>query len=351
MKKYFKGLVVVFFVLVLAACGGESAGSNSDGDGGNSSSADAIKLSYAFFSPEKTYPGVVAQTWSNEIKERTDGKVDVDIYFSGTLLDAGNMLDGVANNTADIGIVALSYEPGRFPLEEIAEITRGYSTAEVASQVMDTLLQEYPSEVLDQYEIIKVFTTDAMAIHSTKPIDSLDALKGEQIRIGGALTPVLERLGGAPVGMSNAEQAQALQTGIISGYVSDRGNLKDVGFAELVGYVTDYPLAITTLVAVMNKNKYETLPEDVKAEIQALKVEMPVIAGQYLDNHIEGVLEWSKEEHGVEIVSLKDGEKDKWDAKIQELQDEYVQKAKEKGLPAEEYLGRVHELLEEYSAK
>lgn len=346
MKKFLSTLVMMSLVLMLAACGGESAGTEGGGEG-NSSSSDAIKLSYAFFSPEKTYPGVVSQKWADEIESRTDGKVDVELYFGGTLLDATNMLDGVKNNIADIGVVALSYEPGRFPLEEIAEITRGFSTAEAAGQVMNKLLEEYPSEVLENYEVVGVFTTDAMAIHSTKEITSLDTLKGQQIRIGGALTPLLEELGGAPVGMSQAEQAQALQTGVISGYVSDRGGLKDMGFAESVDYVIDYPLAVTTLVTIMNKEKFESLPEDVKAAITELKGEVPVMAGKYLDEHTAEVMKWSQEEHGVEILSVEDA--DKWDEKINGLRDQYIQAAKDKGLPAEEYAKRVEELLAEYS--
>lgn len=342
MKKFLHLVLGLSLVLVLAACGSSEAGSDNGGGSG-----DSIQLSYAFFSPEKTYPGVVSKKWADELNDRTDGKVNVDIYYGGTLLDANNMLDGVKNNIADIGVVALSYEPGRFPLEEIAEITRGYSTAEIASNVMNTLIEEYPSEILEQYEVVGVFTTDAMAIHSTSPINSLDAIKGKQIRIGGALTPVLEELGGAPVGMSQAEQAQALQTGIISGYVSDRGGLQDMGFAELVSHVTDYPLAVTTLVVIMNKDKFESMPEDVQTVITELKDEVPTLAGQYLDEHTKGVLEWSAEEHGVEVVEVED--RAQWDEKIDSLRDEYIKAAEEKGYPAKEYAERAEELIAQYS--
>lgn len=354
MLKKLRYLVFVVVVLLLAACGtGSSEDVNennaSEGEASAGTAEESITLSYAFFSPAETYPGVVAQMWADELKERTDGQVETEIYFGGTLLDASNMFDGVAQGTADIGLMALSYEPGKFPLVEIAEISRGFSTAESAGQVMHKLIEEYPPEALADFEIIKVFTTDAMPIMSIEPIASLDDLKGKQIRIGGALTPVLERLGGTPVGMSQAESAQALQTGVIDGTVGDRETLKSVRFAELVNHYTDYPLAVTTLVAVMNKDAYAALPDNVKEVIQELKEEMPVVAGQYLDTKTEEAVQWAIDEEGLEVVSLEPGEKEKWDEIITELQDEYVQSAAEQGLPAEEFRDRVYELIEQYS--
>lgn len=350
-------LFVCAVLLVLAACGSTSTGSNSADTSANhaanndsaASSGDKIRLSYAFFSPPETYPGVVAQMWADELKERTNGRVETEIYFSGTLLDASNMLDGVANGIADIGLMALSYEPGKFPLIEIAEINRGLYHAESASQIMNKLIEEYPPEVLQNYEILKVFTTDGMAIMSIDPISSLETIKGKQLRIGGALTPVLERLGAVPVGMSQAESIEALQTGVIDGTVGDRQTLKTVRIAEMVNYFTDYPLAVTTLVAIMNKDKYNSLPDDVKQVLQEMKQEYPAKAGRYLDENMEEAIQWAINEHGVQKITLDPAEKEKWDNLLIELQNEYIRKAAEQGLPAEEFKARLDELVQEYA--
>lgn len=81
-----------------------------------SAAAEPIKLSYANFPPAPTFPCVQMERWKTEVEKRTDGKVAVNTFPGGTLLDAKDMVDGVIAGQADIGCVSLSYQPGRFTL-------------------------------------------------------------------------------------------------------------------------------------------------------------------------------------------------------------------------------------------
>jgi TRAP-type C4-dicarboxylate transport system substrate-binding protein len=349
MSKWLKAALVVCLAFSLAACGGQSAGGDAAGE--KQSSSETITLKYAFFAAEQTYPAVVAKKWAEALEQRTGGKVKVEFYFGGTLLDASNMLDGVQKNVADVGLTALSYEPGRFPLLEISDLPFGYPNATVGSQVVSDLVREFPPEALKDYKIVKVFTTEPLYIQSKDPIASLEDLKGQQLRIAGALTPLMEALGAAPVGMSQAELAQALQTGIVSGYVSERAMLKDMRFAEMVGYYTDYPLGLVTLTAVMNQNVWNSLPEDVQKVIDELYLEMPKTAGEYMDSYVQEALEWSEKEYGLQTVTLSDEESKRWEEKIKPVIEQSVQRAEEKGLPGARYRDRIIELIEKYSAR
>ncbi len=172
-------------------------------------------------------------------------------------------------------------------------------------------------------------------------------VKGKQLRISGATTDLFKELGAAPVGMSQGEVAEALQTGIVDGYVSSREVLKDMKYAEMVKYITDYPLTLNTFVAVMNKSKWDSLPEDVQKVIDELNKEMTDFTGDYLDQYVDEVSKWSEDEHGIEVVSLKD--KEKWDEIGQKLQLDAVKKAEDAGLPGQEYQERLKELVEKYS--
>ncbi|WP_232321268.1 TRAP transporter substrate-binding protein [Sporosarcina ureae] len=334
---------LVLLVIILSACGGNeekaSAGKNDD----------VIKLSYAFFAPPNTFPAIQMEEWKKRLEERTDGKVQVDLFTGGTLLEANNMYDGVENGTADIGLTSTSYEPGRFPLLSISDMPSGYKNATVASKVTADLVNNYPPEALDNFKIITTFATEPAYIQSKKPIKSLSDLKGKQLRIAGALAPIMSELGAAPVGMSQAEVPEALQTGIVEGYVSSREILKDSKLAEIVGYVTDYPLALNTFIAVMNKEKWDSLPEDVQAVIEELNTEMTEFTGDYLDSHVKESIEWSIDSEGLEVVELSEEEMKKWDKKLSDMQKEFVEDVQNEGLPAEEYLSEMKELIEKYN--
>ena len=344
MKKWVAGLLTAMLAMTLAACG-----SGGGGGGGSSKSSDTIELSYAFFAPANTFPAVQMEKWKTELETRTNGKVKVNLFPGGTLLNAQNMFDGVTNGVADIGLTATSYEPGRFPLYTLSDMPFGYPNAEVASKVVFDLIQQYPADALKDFKVITAFATEPSFIQSKKRGASTDELKGQRLRIAGGNTAIVEVLGATPVGMSQAEALEALQTGVIEGYVSSREVLKDMKYAELVKYVTDYPLQITTFVAVMNKSKWDSLPADVQKVIDELAPEMAAFAGSYLDSIVDESLQWSKDNHGVEIVSLSAEEKAKWDQYYEELRQKMIDDLKSKGLPAEEYAAKVKELIEKHS--
>lgn len=63
---------------------------------GPSDDAQVITLSYAFFAPAQSFPAVQMEHWAKELSERTDGRVEVDLFPGGSLLTASNMYDGGA---------------------------------------------------------------------------------------------------------------------------------------------------------------------------------------------------------------------------------------------------------------
>lgn len=350
-RKYFSVLAVwVLISFILSGCGGgtpKEKGIEEKESG--SQSTKPIVLKYAFFAPATTFPAMQMEKWKEELEKRTNGKVEVQLFPGGTLLTDKNMYDGVRDGVAEIGLSCPTYEPGRFPLMGISDLPSAYPSSKVASQVVFDLTKEFPEESFKDYKIITAFATEPAHLMTKKAVDSLDDLKGMQLRISGSLTPVLKDLGAAPVGMGMSEVPEALQTGIVQGLVSSREVLKDLKLAESAKYTTDYPLTVTSFVAVMNKDTWNSLPPDIQKVIDELAPEMAAWAGEYLDNHVKEALDWSKKEQGLQMISLTPEENAKWDAKLKPLQDNYVADLKAKGLPAEDYKMRLYELKDKYS--
>lgn len=342
-------------IFILGACANQ-AGTSSQVESGKGNDAETatqtdetIELDYAFFAPANTFPAVQMEKWKEEVEKRTNGKVQINLFPGGTLLQADNMYDGVRNGIADIGLSSTTYEPGKFPLLSISDMPSGYKNAKVASKVVYELIKEYPPEALQDFKIITAFATEPAYIQSKERIASLEDLKGKQLRTAGETIPILERMGAAPVGMSQSEVPEALQTGIIEGYVSSREILKDLKLSEIVKYQTDYPLTLYTFIAVMKKEKWESLPSDVQNVIDELSEEMMLFTGEYLDNHVQEALTWAQQEHGFETVSLTEEEKEKWDEIIHQLQQERVEQLEQEGYSAQAYLSKLKELVEKYN--
>lgn len=346
LKKISYVLFSIIFLIALTACSSNQTTTEKKAES-KKSSDKPIELSYAFFAPANTFPAVQMEQWKKELEKRTNGKVKINLFHGGTLLEANNMYDGVKDGVADIGLSSTTYEPGKFPLLAISDMPSNYKNAKAASKTVYELVKKYPPEAFKDQKIITVFATEPAYIQSKDKIASLKDLKGKQLRIAGATTNIMEKLGAAPVGMSQAEVPEALQTGVIKGYVSSREILKDLKLAESAKYVTDYPLTLYTFVAVMNKDKWDSLPKDVQKVIDELSEEMMLFAGDYLDKHVKESLDWSKKDQNVEVVSLTD--KDDWDKKLSNMQQEYVNKTAKDGLPAKEYLKDMKALIEKYN--
>ncbi|MBZ9558561.1 MULTISPECIES: TRAP transporter substrate-binding protein [Modicisalibacter] len=313
--------------------------------------AGDITLSYAFISPTSTFPGVQMEHWAEEIERRTDGRVTVNTFPGGTLLTADNMYDGVRSGVADIGLSITSYEPNRFPLLNLAGSLTGLQVdSSVASQTVYELIQEFPPEQLglEDFKVITAFTAEPGYLQTKDPVTSLEALQGQEIRVPGDATDVLAALGGVPIALAQSDTGEALQAGVVDGYVSSREVLMDLRYARTVKYVTDYPLTNAVLVAVMNRQRWESLPKDVQAVIDDLGPEMARYAGDYLDGHVAESLAWARKEEGVEVLPLSEAEAARWDERLAPVNQQRLTRVAEMGLPAEAFETRMLELFDHY---
>jgi TRAP-type C4-dicarboxylate transport system substrate-binding protein len=342
-----KAACVLATATAVAACGGGGGGGGAGGGGG-----EPITLSYAFFAPIASFPGVQMEEWAERMGECTDGQVEVEFYPGGTLLGSGDIFDGVSEGVVDIGMDSPAYDVGRFPLSSVIALPVGFPNAEVASKTFLDLIMEYEPAEFDQYEIVTAFTTEPAHLQTQQPIAKRGDLSGKELRAAGAGVPALQTLGASPVGMPMPNVAEGLQTGVITGYMSSREVLQDFGLAEQVDYVTDYAFGISnSFVAVMEQGRFDELPGNVQDCIIELRPEMTEFASQYHDqDNVQPALEWAASEHGVETVELDEAEKEAWDEALAPLVDSWI--AGTSGdFDAQEVFDRMQELREQYSAE
>jgi TRAP-type C4-dicarboxylate transport system substrate-binding protein len=308
------------------------------------------KLTYANFPPAPTFPCVQMERWKTEVEKRTNGKVKVDTYPGGTLLGAKNMFDGVAAGTADIGCTATSYFPGMFPVVESVDLPLGWPSATVASVSLWELVDKYKPKELEKWKVLTMFTCPPANIMSMKAIVSLADMKGYELRASGTGAKILELLGAAPVAMPQSDVPEALQKGVIKGNVSSLEVMKDFKYAEYCRHVTgNVNLFVVSFAVVMNQNKWNALPDDVKKVFDDLRKDQAVWTGQYVDNHVKEAMKWSIETYKVQVHKLSKNELAKWYALLDPMRNKYIQDVDAKGLPAKAILADVKKFDEKYS--
>jgi len=315
------------------------------------SQAGQIKLSYANFPPAPTFPCVQMERWKTEVEKRTNGKVLVNTFPGGTLLDAKNMMDGVIAGTADIGCLSMAYQPGRFMVTNATALPFGFPNATVASLVLWDLYKKYMPDEFAKVKVITMFASAPGNIYAKVPVKNLEDLKGLQLRASGGVADLVKALGGTAVGMPQSETPEALQKGVVKGAVSSLETLMDFKYAELCKYVTIINGPIYPFAVVMNMAKWKSLPKDVQKVMDDMGTEQAEWTGKYMDGHVDKSLEWSKKNHGIEITELSEEELAKWNKLLEPITGKWIEDAKAKGLPAEQIVKDIKALNKKYAGK
>jgi len=311
--------------------------------------AGPIKLSYANFPPAPTFPCVQMERWKTEVEKRTADKVAIDTYPGGTLLGAMDMMDGVIAGTADIGCLCMAYQPGRFITTNATSLPLGLPDAKTGSLVLWDLYQKYLPTSFAKVRVLTMFTTAPANIMSKVPVRNLDDIKGLDLRASGGAAQILKAWGANQVGMPMSATPEALQKGVVQGLFTSTEVMKDFKFAEICKYVTQTDTVIYPFAVVMNIEKWNALPEDVKGVIENLRVEQALWTGTYMDNHVKDANAWSEKEQGVEFIRLSPAEKAKWDAKLTFMTENWIKSATDKGYPGAAIVNDIRALTKKHS--
>ncbi|MDD5243219.1 MAG: TRAP transporter substrate-binding protein [Syntrophorhabdaceae bacterium] len=336
-KKIATLLIFAVFLLTLSVITPQNAGAQA-----------TIVLKYANFPPAPTFPCVQMERWAKEVEKRTAGKVKVQTFPGGTLLPAKSIFDGVIAGTADIGNFAMSYQPGRFPFSEAVDLPIGFTSAKVASLTLYDLIEKYKPKEFEKVKTLTFFTCPPADLMTKTPIKSLKDLKGMELRASGTGATVLKRLGATPVGMPQSEAPEAIQKGVVKGNVSSMEILKDFNFAAYLPYATETNLFVVSFAVVMNKDKWNSLPADVKKVIDDLGREQALWTGTYVDNHVKESLDWSKQKYNHQLLKLSASDMAEMGKLLKPMIDEYVQKVTAQGLPGQQIMKDVYQLKDKY---
>jgi len=314
-----------------------------------SHSQATITLKYANFPPATTFPCVQMERWAKEVEKRTTGKVKVQTFPGGTLLPAKNIFDGVISGMADIGNFAMSYQPGRFPISEAVDLPVGFANARVASLVLFDLIEKYNAKEFEKVKVLTLFTCPPANLMTSKPVKSLKDLKGMEIRVSGTSVDVLKNLGGSGIAMPQSDTPEALQKGVVKGNFSSMEVLKDFNYAAYTPYVTLVNLQVVSFAVVMNKDKWNALPDDVKKIFDDMRREQAEWTGTYVDNHVKEALTWSKEKYkDFQVFELPKSDSAEIPKLMQPIIDAYVKKTNALGLPGDQIVKDINSLKTKY---
>jgi len=330
-------LILLFALTIQSSCVGTVSAEKEN----------TIELKLAHFFPG-THPAETefVQGWAKAIKEATNGRVVITSYPGETLLKAADIYKGVVDGICDIGLSCFSYTPGRFPeIEAFEQPGIVYKNSKVASKVAWEGIQELNPKCVQDTKLLMVIATGPGDLFAKKPVTKLEDLAGLQIRATGLTAETLQLVDAVPVGMPQSDAYEALSKGIVEANLAPIEVLKTWKHGEVTRYITRTPFLYNTLFFVtMNKNKWNSIPEDLQKTIidTTLKFQDEVGIGLW-DRQNEDALKWAVEEEGMEVIELSKEEMERWIKAVEPMLDKYIAEKGEAGRKAVETARRLAE--------
>lgn len=302
-----------------------------------------IKLKYSNFLPA-THPfTALGQQFCDEIKKRTNGRVEITYLPGGILTSATKVYDGVVNGVSDMGLSHIGYTRGRFPVTEMLDLPVGYSSGYVATQVKDDFYNKFKPKEWNDVHVLHFFAPGPQIIATkTKPVKKLEDLKGLKIRGAGRVGDTVKALGATPVPVEMGDAYDGLQRGVVDGTMDAMETWKGWKLGELLKHATLSQRGaglVFTFYVIMSKDKWDALPEDIQKVFTQVAAEWKDKYG-VTSNQIDIAGRDFFKEKGGQFYPLSGQEVAKWQKATNVLMEQYSKDLQAKGIKKSEIDGQ-----------
>ncbi len=231
--------------------------------------AQTTKLRFAHAGPETSSQHLAALELAKMVKERSHGKLELQVYPSSQLGNDATVIGGVRGGTIDIMMAGSVNFAGLTPRIGALDLPFLFRGPEHAYKVLDGAVGQQMMKDLEAHNLkglgwfevgFRCITTKNRAVRTP------DDVKGLKIRT----TPnpshiqAFKLLGANPVPLPLGELYQALETGAVDSQEHPIAITHSAKFYEVQKHLTMSRHAYTAMPVVMNKAKFDALGPDLQ---------------------------------------------------------------------------------------
>ena len=310
---------------------------------------------HQFLPPPAPVPSMILKPWAEGLEEASDGRIKIQ-HFDAMSLGGRppELMDQARDGVVDMAMTVVGYTPGRFPRTEVFELpfmmTNPVATAAAYWEMVETDWQE------NEYKDVKVlgaWVHGPGLIHTQDGVTSLEDMDGLTLRgPTRIINDLLGELGAEPVGMPLPAIPEALSKGVVKGTVIPWEVTTAIRLSELVdnhtGFAGEEALYTAAIVLVMNKAKYESLPEDLRAILDAeAGAKLSTFATQVMWDMDAPALKIA-EDAGNTIVTLDEAEVARWKAAAEPVVERWIADMDSKGIDGAALIEQARALIEKH---
>jgi TRAP-type C4-dicarboxylate transport system substrate-binding protein len=298
-----------------------------------------LKMAHAL--PNAYVQSQEADQWFfDELKKRSGGKINVEIFWNGSLAKPKEVFDAVGKGGLAFGGDAQGYYPSALPLNTMPNALLGtltFASAKQASQITREIFDKFPA-MQDEFKALGVWpiyfnAATSFRVACTEPLKTVEDFKNRKIRQFSAYHPRLwESLGAVGVTVLPAEIYEGLQRGRLDCAFYSYPALKSTKMYEQAKYISTANMgAGATWPVVVNYDLFfNEWPENVRNLIMELAAEAEQRSYEADMAADETSLDFMKEQ-GATIVEFPAGEQAKLEEKVPDFLDIWAEQQEENG--------------------
>ena len=216
--------------------------------------------------------------FADEVRERSGGRIEVQVYPNEQLGTELQMLNAIQAGTADMTITGgslVNWIPRIGVMETPATIRDQEHLVRVASGPIG---QEIEAEIIEEggFRPIAYFIRGPRHLTSNRPINTPEDARGLIVRVPNSPLYVAfwEEVGATPTPMAFSEVFTSLQQGTIHAQENPLALIHSAGFYEVQQYVNVTEHLHTWIYVVIGEEKFQSMPADLQEIIIDVGQEM-----------------------------------------------------------------------------
>ncbi len=323
------------------------------GTGGAWAQEVTLRL-HQFLPPVANVPAHILKPWAAEVEEASGGRIKIE-HFDAMALGGRppELMDQAVDGVVDIVWTLPGYTPGRFPRSEVFELPFMMTDAAATALAFEQMIEEdFQDSEYSDVKVLAGWVHGPGVIHTSKPVLTMDDMQGLKLRgPTRVINDLLSQLGATSVGMPVPAIPESLSKGVIDGAVIPWEVTPSLKLAELVNNHTEFAsneaLYTAVFVLAMNKAKYESLPDDLRAILDETtgKKFAKFAADTMAEYDAPGREVAVAQGNTINTVSAEDAEA--WKAASRPVVDRWIADMESRGIDGQALIDRAKALISE----
>ncbi|HET8727877.1 MAG TPA: TRAP transporter substrate-binding protein [Alphaproteobacteria bacterium] len=318
-------------------------------------SAEITLRLHQFLPPQAPIPANFLEPWIEKVEQESGGRIEIQHYPAMQLGGSpASLYEQVRDGVVDLIWTLPGYTPGVFPKSETFELPFMTKSSQASSQALWEFYEKHLVDEFDDVHVITMHTHGPGLLHvKGDPVETLEDMQGLKLRgPTRVISSLLSELGAMAVGMPVPSVPESLSKGVIDGAVVPWEVTRSIRLAELTDAHTsfggDAGLYTATFLFAMNKARFEALPDDLKAVIDANSgLEAARWAGRVMDEGDAPGLAAAKEQ-GNTLVEISAADAEAWKQAAQPVVDHWIEEMDGLGFDGAALLEDARALITKY---